>query len=141
MTTEAKPRARWGHEATGKGPARIARVAYILAPAFGCQPRTVAHWLDELPALCARIIGGLRQAGEHARAAQFTAALTKSQTPAPPLTDALLLDLSEADAQEGTARDAYELSRGPVERDTLTKKLRKEIAVATVTLDALEASV
>jgi hypothetical protein len=125
----------------GKGPARIARVAYVLAPAFGCQPKTVAHWLDELPVLCGRLVQHLRLAGAHERADRFEAAIAKAhaETPAPLLTDDLILAKAEADAQDNVALDAYLLTRGAVERDTTIKRLRREATADTMLANALEA--
>lgn len=141
MAGEAMPRPRWRKGGPDGAPAKIARVAYVLAPIFGRKPKTISHWLDELPDLCGRIVQRLRHAGEHERAARFRDAITRaeSDSPAPALTDTLLMDLSEANAAADVATDAYELTRQAVERDTLAKKLRKNVAVELVAIDALEA--
>lgn len=110
----------------------------MIADELRRKPRTIAHYLDEIPDLYAALLGALQRAGDHVRKDAF---LRRSQAACPPpaLTNELLLDKSEADAEENVARDAYELERTPATCSTLIRRLRKEAALATAVADALEA--
>ncbi len=140
MTAQANARRAWHHEGKSRSVPKIARVCYPVAQELGCQPKTVSHYLHEIGRIAAAIVRGYHRLGDHVAKDAFLReikAADHGDVP-PALTNSLLLDKSEIDAQENVARDAYELERSPGSRDTLIRRLRKEATLATVLADALE---
>jgi hypothetical protein len=136
--TQPRTASRWGHDAGAPRYTKMSRIAVAACTELRCSPRTAQDWFHTSSQ---RVAAFVRQCvGDPVALSRLLAPIHAAQRAvALPLTDALLLDLSEANAAEHVARDAYELTRGAVERDTEIRKLHKEAALATAVADALTA--
>lgn len=117
---------RWGVRG------RLDPVSVYLAPQLGLAPKSVEHLLRasgprSVSAMCATIIRAFHATGDHERLARFLAPidLAVAEAQPPELTDDLLMDLEESDAQDNPARAAFLMARDAASADTLKRRLVK----------------